>query len=361
MKINFVMSLMLVSFLSISANAADEWGMEKGAATLKSVGPMAFGPDGILFVGDTKAACIFAIGTEEKSGNPADAKFDVKELNKQVSAALDSEKAQIIDLAVNPKSGTVYLSATDGANPAILKVDFAGKVSKVSLDAIKFSKITLPNPPEDKVVGSGRRARNNRKDSITDLAYSEGRVLVSGLSNEKEASTVRGIPFPFIEAEKGSPLEIFHGAHGRSESYSAIRTFVPFNIDGEPSLLAGFVCTPLVKFPVKNIVDGKKIKGTTVAELGNRNRPYDMIVYEKEGKNFLLMANSARGVMKISTENLGKNEGLTERVKGTAGQSYETVKDLEGVVQLDILNDKHAVILVQDQSGKQDLKSIALP
>ena len=42
--------------------------------------------------------------------------------------------------------------------------------------------------------------------------------------------------------------------------------------------------------------------GTTIAELGNRNRPLDMIVYKKDGKEFLLMSNNSRGVMKIPTD-----------------------------------------------------------
>ncbi len=41
--------------------------------------------------------------------------------------------------------------------------------------------------------------------------------------------------------------------------------------------------------------------GTTIAELGNRNRPTDMIVYSKDGKDYLLIANTSRGVMKVPT------------------------------------------------------------
>ena len=133
-----------------------------------------------------------------------------------------------------------------------------------------------------------------------DIAYAEGKVFVSGIAAGPSPSNVREIPFPFSEASAGTSVEIYHGAHGRVEDYAAIRTFVPINIDGEASLLAGFTCTPLVKFPINSLKPGEKTRGTTVAELGNRNRPLDMIVYKKEGENFLLMANSARGVMKIS-------------------------------------------------------------
>ena len=200
-------------------------------------------------------------------------------------------------------------------------------------------------------------------ESITDLAFVDGKVLVAGLSSNEAPSTVREIAFPFVGADAGINLEIYHAAHGRTEDYAPIRTFVPFNIDGEPSVLAGFTCTPLVKFPIKGLTDAKKVKGTTVAELGNRNRPLDMIVYEKDGKQFLLMANSARGVMKISTEGIEKNNGLSERVSGggTAGQSYETIKSLEGVVQLDKLNDSHALVVSRDEGGSLNLQTVALP
>ena len=154
-----------------------------------------------------------------------------------------------------------------------------------------------------------------------------------------------------------------HAAHGRSEDYAPIQTFVPFNIGGEPSLLAGYTCTPLVKIPVAKLASQDKIQGTTIAELGNRNRPLDMIVYSQHGKAFVLMANSARGVMKISTENLENAKALTERVSGggVAGQSYETIDSLDGVVQLDKLSDTHALVVIEPETGSMKLKSIQLP
>ena len=37
----------------------------------------------------------------------------------------------------------------------------------------------------------------------------------------------------------------------------------------------------LVKIPIGKFDNQSTVKGTTVAELGNRNRPLDMIVYRK--------------------------------------------------------------------------------
>ena len=97
-----------------------------------------------------------------------------------------------------------------------------------------------------------------------------------------------------------------------------------------------------------------------MAELGNRNQPYDMITYEQGGKTFLLIANSARGVMKVSTENIERQEGITQRVNDTAGQKYETIEALAGTKQLDKLGDDRAVVLVETE-GNWDLRTVKLP
>jgi len=86
---------------------------------------------------------------------------------------------------------------------------------------------------------------------LTDLAFINGKLLIAGLSNKEMASTVRELNFPFADADEGTSLEIYHAAHNKVESNAPVQTFVPFTIDGEPSVLAGFTCTPLVKFPIK--------------------------------------------------------------------------------------------------------------
>ena len=76
---------------------------------------------------------------------------------------------------------------------------------------------------------------------------------------------------------------------------------------------------------------GAHVKGTTIAELGNRNRPLDMIVYQKDGKDFILMTNSNRGVMKIPTEGAGTAPGITARVSDKQGLGYDTIASLKNV------------------------------
>jgi len=112
----------------------------------------------------------------------------------------------------------------------------------------------------------------------------------------------------------------------------------------------------------QQLKEGAKVRGTTVAELGNMNVPLDIVAYEKDGKNYLLIANNKRGVMKVNTESIEKQAGITEPVKNglTAGLKYDTIGELKGVEQLDKLGDKQAVLLVRTDSGL-NLQTIALP
>ena len=139
-----------------------------------------------------------------------------------------------------------------------------------------------------------------------------------------------------------------------------MRTFTSIKVEGEPYLLAAYTCTPLVKFPVADLLKQSKVRGTTVAELGNHNRPLDMVVYRKDGKDYVLMANSARGVMKVSIDGIDTIDAITERVSDTQGLAFQTIEELKGVIHLDRLGQDHALLLVNN-SEVLSLESIALP
>ena len=66
--------------------------------------------------------------------------------------------------------------------------------------------------------------------------------------------------------------------------------------------------------------------------------------------------------MKVSTDGLEANNGLTEKVSGgrSAGQSYETIESLKNVVQLDKVDETHAMVMIQAGTGTS-LKTIDLP
>ena len=226
--------LMLV--LTTVGQAAHIFKLTEGTPDLKSAGALAFGPQGVLFVGDVKTAAVFAIGTGDVEGKPADVTINVDGLDEKLASALSVApgEVKVNDLAVNPLSGNVYLSLAKGPNaePALVKIDGEGGITEISLASVWFSKAELADAPEDKVVGEGRRSRNLRNETITDLAYVDGNVIVSGITTREASSGVRTIGFPFGDQSQATSLEIYHAAHGRTEDYAAIRTFVPFVIDG---------------------------------------------------------------------------------------------------------------------------------
>jgi hypothetical protein len=354
-------ALVGVALLAGSVQAADlTASLKNGTPDLKSAGPLAFGPEGILFIGDPKGAAIFAIDTGDKAPSAGAGPLKVPSIDGKIASLLGTTEKEILinNLAVNPTSGNAYLSVSRGrgpdATPVVMKVDREGKVDEFGLKEVKFAKAELPNPP---AAGNAQK----RRESITRLAYSKGNVYVAGLSNEGFDSRLRVIPFPFQEVDAGTNVEIFHGSHGGLETKSPVRTFVPFEINGEVNILAAYTCTPLVKIPVKELKAGTKVRGTTVAELGNHNSPLDMIVYQKDGKEYILMANTSRGLMKISTENIDKIAGITERVADKAGLTYETVANVKGVQRLDKLDKEHALVLQKTESGALNLETLDLP
>src|SRR5437868_7072096 len=112
-----------------TAPAAD-YGLTKGTPEIKSISALAFGPDGILFVGDPQSATIFAIDTGDKAAGSA-APINVDQVNAKLAGLLGVTPADVsvADLKVNPASGTAYLAVGRGksaAGAAIVTVSRSG-------------------------------------------------------------------------------------------------------------------------------------------------------------------------------------------------------------------------------------------
>jgi hypothetical protein len=349
--------------------------------TFKYIGTLAFGPEGVLFVADAQNVSITALQLGKQMAGAMPGTKDVPAIDQKIAAlvGIDAKKLVISDMVVDPRSHNTFISAMRGtgadAMPLLLRIDGAGKVDVIALDKVAYSRIAVPNPPPAEtplVVGSIKMAVPNYPDkvdpaglmgvqTITHMAFVDGKLYVSGLSNEEFASKMRVIPYPFRNADPGTSIEVYHGSHGQLETFSPVFTFVPYTIGGERSIVASYLCTPLVMFPMSALEhpDGK-VRGVTIAELGNRNRPIDMIVYKNDGKDFILMANNARGVMKLSTNGFAGASPITKKIDETAGVPFETIASLKGVQQLDLLDASRALLLVS-QDGALNLQAIPLP
>ena len=332
--------------------------------TLSSIGPLAFGPDGILFTADNQGAAIFALdlGAQANGGAPGAKGLDA--LDEKLAALLGTgaREVTVTDLAVHPQTRNAYVSVMRGqgagAAPVLFRIDGAAAITNVPLQSLKFQKVELPNAPD---AGAGART-NPRTQVITDMAFADGRLWVAGLSNEEFASKLRAIPYPFASVDRGVSVEIYHGNHRAVETRSPVNAFVPYTLNNQPYLLAGYTCTPLVKFPIGDLKAGSKVRGTTIGEFGAGNRVLDMIVYRKGDQEFLLTANNSRGVMKIPTKNFAGASAITTPVETeTAGVPFEKIASMTGIEQLDKLDDTTSIVIALNSTGGISLKTLPLP
>ena len=348
--------LVAVSFINAPTNSTGSF--IEGTPEIKSISALTFGPDGVLFIGDSKSAAVFAIQTNDvtpaKKASPA----DVKNIDQKIAALLGTETKNITiqDLKVNPISKRIYcaVQSADGT-PVLLTID-KDNIQPVSLKNISYSNITLNNAPAEDAKGTGGRPL--RLSSISDLDFSNGKLLVSGLSNQEFRSSFRCIPFPFSKAQDQTSLEIYHAAHGRFETEAPIETFTTAELNGKKFLVASYTCTPLVLFPLDDLKAGQHVKGRTVAELGAGNRPLDMITMKKDNDLFLIIANSERPVMKVKYKDIETyQESLTSPVKeafSTAGVPYVSFP-VGNVLQLDKLDDSQFIYLQRRPNGDLNL------
>jgi hypothetical protein len=313
---------------------AHRYGLEVGTPPVGSVGPITFGPEGILFVADNSSATIFAVDVADGEVLPAPVQVD--DVDSRLAAFLGCPREDVFirDMAIHPSSHAVYLSlmrgSGDAAVPVIVRVGAGGELSEVPLEDVPYASTAIADAPaaDDERV-DGRVVPPNETDAevferngivlkvkrdplrtatVTDLVYADGVLLVAGASNEEFVSTLRRIPFPFTAGASSSSLEIFHVSHGKYETHSPIRTFVPY---GGDSVLAAYTCTPVVRFSLSDLRSGEQAKGTTVAELGPMNTPLDMVSYTRDGEEYLLVSNVRHPLMKIACRDIEAQEPLT--------------------------------------------------
>jgi hypothetical protein len=358
---------LLVAFVvlaSLTPSSALQVAQTGQGPVLESIGPLAFGPDGTLFTADNQGAAIFALDLGALANGGAAGVKGLDALDEKLAALLGTGAREITvtDLAVHPRTRNAYVSVMRGqgagAAPALFRIDGAGNIANVSLPTLRFQKVELPNAP----VANTTARTNPRTQVITDMAFADSRLWVAGLSNEEFASKLRAIPYPFATVDRGVSVEIYHGNHKAVETRSPVNAFVPYTLNNQPYLIAGYTCTPLVKFPISDLKAGEKVRGTTIAEFGGGNRVLDMIVYRKGGQEFLLTANNSRGVMKIPTSTFASATPITTPVETeTGGVPFETVTSMTGIEQLDKLDDNNSIVIARTAAGGINLQTIPLP
>lgn len=367
---NWGAMLALAAALVLASTAGAE--VKTGNPNVKSIEAIAFGPDGLLLIGDGKGAQVVTVQTGDTTLTKW-TRNEVPNIKEELAGRLGTtgKGIEIIKLAVNPASQVAYIAVRkiEGKQDLVMTVDANGKVREFSLENVKYS--AYPLPP-------GERGPITR---VTDITYADGRILLAAQANETFASRIYAIDIRQDRPEATFiSTETFHVAHNKWETHAPIRTVIPYKENNKSYLVGAFTCTPLVKYSLDDLKPGGKVKGTSVIELGNGNEPRDMFTYEKGGKQYILVSTirkfhardpvgpSPYWVAKVEYTILGENEKVNEKALRRVGKSAKDVRtdravvatDYHGTVFMDRLNNDQALVIMEDK-GNLNLKVLALP
>ncbi len=291
---------------------------------------LAFGPDNVLFIGDSKNAMVHAIPTNAEALEDV-VPFNLMDFDLKLAKALGIDARDLIikDMKIHPVSQEAYFAVKKGHSPdapsmiAIVSPK-NGEIRFLELKTSNSTKIAIKNPASETL--KFWRDIPASTLTITDMDYYDGHLYVAGLSNGEFASTLRKIAYPFTDNQEGTKsLEVYHAVHTQKETRAPIRTMAIADVSGEPTLIASYTCTPLVTFPLSEIKEGNAIKGKTIAELGYGNTPIDMITYmtqEQDGSmdEKLLITHKHRSGSLISMKDVTKSVAQGKGMEGMMAQ-----------------------------------------
>jgi hypothetical protein len=329
-----------------------------GSIQLKSLTSITFNQEGVLFLADPLGLRIYAVDAKQVNVKKA-MTIEVANIDEKVGALLgvSARDVKIEDMAVNPTSQEIYLAVTrkSAANePVLVKVDNKGSLSLVNLTNVNYYETSLTGVPAP--GAKLPQSWHSLTMAVTDMAFVDGELFVAGLSGEEFNSKLRRYTYPFTNQSKAVKLEIYHTSHDQYETNSPIETFLPFTINGQQHILAGYGCSPIATFALNDIRTKDQLRGTTIAELGGGNRPVDMIMHRKN----LYISNSDRTLMRMTPEELNNAKPLTTRAPGiyaATGVEYLSIASV-GVTQLANLNNTHFVYIQRNiEDGSLNLRS----
>ena len=294
-------------------------GSSRSAGPLRSAGVLTFGPDNVLFVADITGSAVHAFALQANDLTPQTdvevgnfANFEGRDLiigvDQKLAALFGTTYDRIVinDMVVHQPSRQIFLSVERGrgtdALPAIVKVNH-GHLEVLELDGISHSKVTIPNEPDE---NASLEFEPQRIYAITDVKYYKGEIFLSGISNQRFASTLYRIPYPFKAPMATCTVEIWHPTHGEFETRAPIIRHLIREVRGEPYLFGVYGCTPLVRFPLDSLRDGSHVRGDTIGELGYGSNPLDMLTYSDpfDHKEYLLVTIDVRGAARIAVSDI---------------------------------------------------------
>jgi hypothetical protein len=354
---------------------------EERSGPLKSAGVLAFGPDDVLFVGDIKGAAVHAFALRSTDvTSQADVELGnfhnfegrdlVRGLEQKLAALFGTtyDKIVVNEMVVHQPSQQIFISVERGrsadALPAIVKVNH-GQLEVLELDRIPHSRVEIPNEPDPNAM---LEFDTQQSFAITDVKYYNGEIFVTGVSNQRFASTLHRISYPFNAQTATCSVEIWHPVHGEFETRAPIIRQLIKEVRGEPHLFAVYGCTPLVRFPLASLKNGAHVRGDVIGELGYGSNPIDMLTFTDpfDHKEYLLVTIDVRSASRIAVSDL--ETAKPEPTGGPIDFGPGGLGKTQGLLPIRaehtaILNPKWAVVIQRHpKTGyRLDISSLAAP
>ena len=362
-------SLLTASVVVIAASGA------VSAQSLSSAGALAFDTGNTLFVGDAKAGLVHAFDLSGALTDQADYQLGraqtfegrtiFNNLDVEIAALLGVEAADIAinDMVVHKPTKQIFLSVHRGHGPDAEAVIIAvndGALELVDLMAADHSSMSVGPVPTAETLEFGQPLNTL---AITDIDYYNGELFVAGVSNEEFSSKLRRIPYPFTNEISTSSIEIWHAVHAQYETRAPIITQTITELDGEPTLIAIYACTPIVRIPLAELTDGAEVRGTMIGEMGFGNTPLDIVPYVNgwDGTSNVVVTNTNRSAASI---NLAAIAGADAMPHGEGVQNvfsvegvYQFPLPMSGTLHLDTLDDTYALVV---RHSPEDVRNIQL-
>ncbi|PHS20161.1 MAG: hypothetical protein COA86_02400 [Kangiella sp.] len=341
------------------------------ASEPKSTNVLEFNDKGILFIADSTSSTIYGYETSMDSNKQAIGGYNLKGIDSKLAKHLQIKVRDLAikDMALHPITKEAYFAISyvkkGQYHPAIVTVNQLGKIKNFDLKKTKHTEYLVSNTTKSKEKYWGKTPLSSLM--FTDIDFHKGNLYVSGLSNAEFSSTLRVIPFPFVDkAMSEVSVEVFHANHNQMETRAPIRTLDIVELDGKEYLIAAYTCTPLVSIPLDQIKNGAHIVGKTIAELGYGNTPIDFISFtaqdwNKNNYDVLMLSNknqSAQVIPLSAISQSNKEKGLDSFAGFQLAGTKATPVPMTGIMQLADQDNYHLLALRRNaDNGEVELVS----
>lgn len=366
------------SLLTVSAVALTSAGAVS-AQTLESAGALAFDDASTLFVGDAKAGLVHAFDLSDLLRNQSgyqlgraqtfEGRTIFNNLDVKIAAMLGvaPEDVVINDMAVHKAGKQIFLSVHRGRGPdaeAVIVTVNNGELELVDLATADHSSMSVGPVPTSETLEFGQPLNTL---AITDIDYYNGELLVAGVSNEEFSSKLRRIPFPFTDEISTSSIEIWHAVHAQYETRAPIISQTVAELNGEPTLIAIYACTPIVRIPLAELTDGAEVRGTMIGEMGFGNTPIDIVSYVNawDGSSNVVVTNTNRSAAALNIDAIAVAEEMphgdgVQPVFSVAGVAQFALP-MSGTLHLDTLDEHYAVVVRRSPEDARNIQLHTLP